>query len=133
MDARDLAAWFLDNLAAGTTGAVDLTDPSGHTTTASLLEAVVRATGDRAELVWVDEDTVLASGAEPWTQLPCWLPERGENQGFMAGDTSRAIATGLVSRTPSPPRGNGCSGPASRRSAATGRCTACPRTSRLPY
>ena len=98
VDARDLAAWFNDNLAAGTTGITDLVDPSGHTTTQQLLEAVVTATGSRAELVWVDQDTVLASGAEAWTQLPCWVPEGGEFEGFMESDTSRAIATGLMSR-----------------------------------
>ncbi|MFN2539052.1 MAG: NAD-dependent epimerase/dehydratase family protein [Mycobacteriales bacterium] len=98
VDARDLAAWFNDNLAAGTSGIVDLTDPSGHTTTQTLLEAAVTATGSRAELVWIEQDTVLASGAEPWTQLPCWAPEGGEWTGFMEGDTSQAIATGLVSR-----------------------------------
>jgi 2'-hydroxyisoflavone reductase len=98
VDARDLATWFNDNLAAGTSGFVDLTDPSGHTTMQSLLEAVVEATGDRAELVWVDQETVLASGAQPWTQLPCWVPEGGEYEGFMEGDTSRAVATGLRSR-----------------------------------
>jgi nucleoside-diphosphate-sugar epimerase len=98
VDARDLAAWFNDNLVAGTGGIVDLVDPSGHTTTRSLLEAVVAATGSRAELVWIDQDAVLASGAEPWTQLPGWVPEGGEFDGFMESDTSRAIATGLVSR-----------------------------------
>ncbi|MCU1603493.1 MAG: reductase [Frankiales bacterium] len=98
VDARDLATWFNDSLAAGASGITDLVDPSGHTTTRSLLEAVVTATGDRAELVWVDQETVLASGAEPWTQLPCWVPEGGEFEGFMESDTSKAIATGLVSR-----------------------------------
>ena len=98
VDARDLAAWFLDNLAAGTSGFVDLVDPSGHTTMQSLLEAVVSATGSKAELVWIDQEAVLASGAEPWSHLPCWLPEGGEFEGFMEGDTSRAIATGLRSR-----------------------------------
>ena len=98
VDARDLATWFNDNLAAGTTGAVDLTSPQGRFTFGDLLEAVVAATGHRAELVWVDQDTVLASGAEPWTQLPCWLPEGGEYEGFMEGDTSKAVATGLRTR-----------------------------------
>ena len=98
VDARDLAAWFNDNLAAGTGGIVDLTNPSGQSTTQTLLEAVVRVTGDQAELVWVDQETVLSSGAEPWTQLPCWVPETPEFAGFMEGDTSKAVATGLVSR-----------------------------------
>lgn len=98
VDVRDLAAWLLDGLSSGLTGAVDLVSPSGHTTTQTLLEAVVDATGSRAELVWVDQETVLASGAEPWTQLPCWVPEGGEFEGFMEGDTRRALATGLASR-----------------------------------
>lgn len=98
VDARDLAAWFNDNLAAGTSGTVDLTAPSGHTTTRSLLEAVVLATGSRAELVWVDEETVLEHVPDPWTQLPCWVPEQGEFVGLMECDTAKAIATGLRSR-----------------------------------
>jgi nucleoside-diphosphate-sugar epimerase len=98
VDARDLAAWLLDGLEDGLSGAFDLVCPSGHTTTRSLLEAVVAATGAGAELVWVDQETVLAAGAEPWTQLPCWVPEGGEFEGFMEGDTSAAVATGLRSR-----------------------------------
>lgn len=97
VDARDLAAWFNDNLAAGSSGITDLVDPSGHTTTRSLLEAVVDVTGGRAELHWVPEEVVLEH-AEPWVQLPGWMPETEEFAGFMEGDTSRAIATGLVSR-----------------------------------
>jgi 2'-hydroxyisoflavone reductase len=98
VDARDLASWFNDNLAAGTSGIVDLTAPSGHTTTRSLLDAVVTTTGRRAELVWVDEPTVVERVPDPWTQLPCWVPEQGEFIGLMECDTAKAIATGLRSR-----------------------------------
>jgi 2'-hydroxyisoflavone reductase len=63
-----------------------------------LLTAVVTATGGGAELVWVPQDVLLAAGAEPWTQLPCWVPEGGEDAGFMENDTSLAVATGLRSR-----------------------------------
>jgi 2'-hydroxyisoflavone reductase len=98
VDARDLAAWVLDGLEDGLSGAVDLVCPSGHTTTQTLLDAVVAETGGVAQLVWVDEERVLASGAEPWTQLPCWLPEVGADAGLFEGDTARAIETGLRSR-----------------------------------
>jgi 2'-hydroxyisoflavone reductase len=96
VDARDLAAWLLDGLSTGSSGAVDVTSPSGHATTRSLLEACVAATGSDAELVWVPQDEL--GGAEPWTQLPCWVPEGGEFEGFMESDTGRAVATGLRSR-----------------------------------
>ncbi len=98
VDVRDLAAWVLDGLVGGVAGGYDLTCPSGFLTTRMLLEAVRDATGGSAELVWVDQETVLAAGAEPWVQLPCWVPEGGEFAGFMEGDTSAAIATGLRSR-----------------------------------
>ncbi len=98
VDARDLASWLLTGLAEGLTGPVDTISRSGHTTTAGLLRACVRVTGSDAELVWVGEDELAAAGAEPWTHLPCWVPESGEFAGFLEGDTSRAAGSGLVCR-----------------------------------
>lgn len=98
VDVRDLAAWTLDGLESGVTGPFDLTSPPGLHTMGGLLEAVVEATGSTAELVWIDQERVLAAGVEPWTQLPCWVPEGGEWTGFMTGDTTAAVATGLRSR-----------------------------------
>ncbi len=98
VDARDLAAWLLDGLAAGLSGPVDVTAPSGHATTQRLLAACVDATGSDAELVWFSEPELEAAGAEPWVQLPCWVPEGGEFAGFLEGGTARAVGTGLRPR-----------------------------------
>ena len=98
VDVRDLAAWLLSGLAAGLSGPVDVVSRSGHATTAQLLHACVAATGASAELVWIDEDTLAAAGAQPWTQLPCWVPETGAFAGFLEADTSRAARTGLTCR-----------------------------------
>jgi hypothetical protein len=88
----------LDNLVRGTTGAIDTVSPPGFTTIRALLEACVTATGSDAELVWVPEEVLDAEGAEPWTQLPCWVPSTGELAGLMESDTSRAAETGLRCR-----------------------------------
>lgn len=98
VDVRDLAAWLNTCVSEQVSGPFDITCPSGHTTTQTFLDAVRSATGDKAELVWIDQDTVLAAGAQPWVQLPGWLPEGGDFAGFMDGDTSAAIGTGLLSR-----------------------------------
>jgi 2'-hydroxyisoflavone reductase len=98
VDAPDLARWLLDGLDGGLAGAVDTVGPSGHATTADLLGACVEVTGAGTELVWVDEEALAAAGAEPWTQLPCWVPETGEFAGFLEGNTDRAAATGLRCR-----------------------------------
>lgn len=98
VDARDLASWLLSALSAGVAGPVDVASRSGHATTEQLLGACVHATGSGAELVWVSEADLQAHGAEPFTQLPCWVPEVGEFAGFLEVDTSRAARTGLVCR-----------------------------------
>lgn len=98
VDVRDLAVWALNGLASGLTGAVDVIGPSGHATTKQLLDACIAATGSDAELVWVSEDDLRAAGIQPWTQLPCWVPEQGEFAGFLEVDTCRAAATGLTCR-----------------------------------
>lgn len=99
VDARDLAVWALDGLESGRSGEFDLISPSGHATTQSLLTACIAATGSDAELVWVPEERLAEVGAEPWTQLPCWVPENDEFAGFMESDVSKAAASGLVCRT----------------------------------
>jgi nucleoside-diphosphate-sugar epimerase len=96
VDARDLAAWMLTALADGLTGPVDVVSRSGHATMDGLLSACVRATGSDAQLVWVPERDLAAAGAEPWTHMPCWVPESGGFAGFLETDTSLAAATGLV-------------------------------------
>jgi 2'-hydroxyisoflavone reductase len=98
VDVRDLAAWMWSALADGVSGPVDVIGPSGHATTSSLLNACIAATGSDAELVWIDEARLAAAGVEPWTQLPCWVPEVGEFAGFLEADTSRAAQTGLRTR-----------------------------------
>ena len=89
VDARDLAAWMLDNLVRGTSGAIDVVSPAAFTTIGALLKACVHATGGPPELVWVPEDVLEAEGVEPWTQLPCWVPSTGELAGLMESDTSK--------------------------------------------
>ena len=77
VDVRDLAEFALDGIEQGLTGPYDITSAPGHATTLELLEACVEATGSDAELVWVDEADLAAAGVQPWTQLPCWVPESG--------------------------------------------------------
>lgn len=98
VDVRDIASFVLSGLVAGIGGAYDVISPSGHTTTSGLLQACVDATGSGAELVWIDEDKLAAAGAQPWTQLPCWVPQKGEFAGFLEADTAKAARAGLQCR-----------------------------------
>lgn len=101
VDVRDLAAYLLAAPWAGVSGPVDLASRSGHATMRTLLEACVRTAGPvdpEATLMWVPEERLAEVGAQPWTQLPCWVPETGPHAGFLESDTSRALGTGLDCR-----------------------------------
>ncbi|MGH2821647.1 MAG: hypothetical protein ACRDLY_01225 [Thermoleophilaceae bacterium] len=65
-----------------------------------MLERVRAATGGGAELDWVDGETLLAEGLEPWDDVPLWLdlPRHPELRGFMAVEVARALAAGLAFR-----------------------------------
>jgi len=98
VDVRDLARWLLDGLAGEVAGPVDIVRPTGQVSISQLLESVRAVTGSSAELVWVPQEAIEQSGARPWTELPCWVPEGGEFDGFMESDASRAQSTGLQPR-----------------------------------
>lgn len=113
VDARDLAAFALDLAtttrapdAAGAAEAVDVVSPSGHATTASLLEACVAVTAGAARaagapparLVWVTPEDVAAADVAPWTELPVWLPPGEVHDALHRSDVSRATALGLRPR-----------------------------------
>ncbi|GGV96900.1 reductase [Streptomyces narbonensis] len=98
VDARDLAEWTLDAVAAGLSGPYNLVSPPGHTTMGELLDACVKATGSDAELRWAEPEAVLAAGLEPWSELPVWLPPGEMYDAMHTADVSRAVATGLRCR-----------------------------------
>ncbi|GAB7042738.1 SDR family oxidoreductase [Catenuloplanes niger JCM 9533] len=98
VDARDLAEWTLDALAAGLGGPVNLVSPSGHATMSTLLTACVTATGADARLRWAPPRVILDAGVEPWTDLPVWLPPGEMHDAMHTSDVSRALGTGLRCR-----------------------------------
>ncbi|MGA5194828.1 NAD-dependent epimerase/dehydratase family protein [Streptomyces exfoliatus] len=98
IDVRDLAEWTLDAIAAGLTGPYNLVSPPGHTTMGELLDACVRVTGADAELRWTAPEALLAAGAEPWSELPVWLPPGEMYDAMHTADVTKALKTGLRCR-----------------------------------
>ncbi|SEL93649.1 NAD-dependent epimerase/dehydratase family protein [Streptacidiphilus jiangxiensis] len=95
IDARDLAAWLLDAVAAGLGGAYNLVGPPGATTMGELLDTCLAVTGSAARLRWTDPEPILAAGIEPWTDLPIWLPPGEEHDTLHGVSVDKALAAGL--------------------------------------
>lgn len=98
VDARDIAAFLLDRLAAGDSGRYLTTGVPGNTTMGQLLTACVEATGADTELVWADEEFLREHGVAPWTELPLWAPDLPEFAGTWTASSARALAAGMRCR-----------------------------------
>jgi len=97
IDVRDLGAWLLRLAERGPGGVFNATGPVEPLTMRELLEGMCTAIGSDAELVWVDDETLLEAEVEPWMGLPLWLPG-DEHAGMMRTPIARALAAGLQLR-----------------------------------
>lgn len=77
VDVRDLAAFIMHAVEKSLAGAMNVTAPPGHATYGELLEGCRDTAGARAELVWADEDWLLAQPVTPWTEIPLWRTTAG--------------------------------------------------------
>ncbi|MFC0627549.1 NAD-dependent epimerase/dehydratase family protein [Kribbella deserti] len=98
IDARDLAAWTLDQAVRGQGGAYNVVSPPAYTTIGEILETCVEVTGSDAELRWTEPDVILAAGIEGWAQLPIWVEPGPSYDALHNADVSKALAAGLTIR-----------------------------------
>ncbi|MGW0067870.1 NAD-dependent epimerase, partial [Streptosporangium sandarakinum] len=98
IDARDIAAFTLDQAEAGTNDRFFVSGVRGNITYRGLLEECRAVTGSDAELVWVDDEFLLDRDVAPWTELPVWAPRNEEFAGVWLPSSEKALAAGLRCR-----------------------------------
>ena len=99
IDARDLAAFFVDRVECDTGGTFNAIAPAGRDTFGDLVDACIAVANTPPEPVWIDETVLATHHVEPWTGLPLWLPSSERDAaGFMAIDATRAQRAGLAAR-----------------------------------
>lgn len=96
IDARDAALFALRCTEGALGGVWNVTGQSMPLS--ELLDAIRRAAGSQAEIVWVDEGTIVAAGIRPWSELPLMTPPGEAFRHFLEVDAARARAAGLSTR-----------------------------------
>ncbi len=96
IDARDLAAFAMRCLDAGTRGVFNVTCEAGRFTMGEVLAECAAAAGVSVRLEWCDIAALQAQGLEPWNDLPLVVPQ--EERAMMSTDVMQALAAGLTSR-----------------------------------
>jgi 2'-hydroxyisoflavone reductase len=97
-DARDLASWAVDNTRRCLPAVINVPGPAG-VTFGELLATCARFTGADghpvATLRWVPDGVLLDAEAEPWTELPMWVPDSIDFAGIWDVSGDRALRTGM--------------------------------------
>jgi 2'-hydroxyisoflavone reductase len=98
VDVRDLAG-FVIHLAEGkTSGMFNATGPDYTLTFGKLLDTCKQVSGSDADFKWASVEFLEQNKVSAWSDLPAWLPERGEDAGFAFVNISKAMRAGLAFR-----------------------------------
>jgi 2'-hydroxyisoflavone reductase len=98
IDARDLAEWTIRMVEQGTTGIFNATGPKSLLTMQGMLDGIKKVTKTNSTLTWVDADFLAEQKVSPWSDMPVWIPPRGDEAGFSMININKAVGKGLTFR-----------------------------------
>jgi 2'-hydroxyisoflavone reductase len=98
IDARDLAEWTIRMVEGGETGIYNATGPERKLGIGDMLETMKSTLSSAAKFTWVSADFLEAQKVAPWSDMPVWIPPRGEEAGGNQVSNKRALAKGLTFR-----------------------------------
>jgi 2'-hydroxyisoflavone reductase len=95
IDARDLAEWIIRMAEQGTLGKFNATGPKSKLGIGEMLDGIRKATKSDAQFTWADADFLASQKVNPWSDMPVWVPPRGDEGGFSTISIKRALDKGL--------------------------------------
>jgi 2'-hydroxyisoflavone reductase len=98
IDARDLAEWTIRMAEARVTGTFNATGPEHPLLTKAMLTGIAAAIHAAAKLVWVSTDFLESQKVQAWSDMPVWVPARGDSAGFAKRSIRKALKSGLTFR-----------------------------------
>jgi 2'-hydroxyisoflavone reductase len=98
IDARDLAEWTIRMAEARTLGTFNATGPHHPLQMKDMLAGIAAAIHAHAQPTWVPTDFLESEKIEAWSDMPVWVPARGETAGFAKRSIAKALAAGLTFR-----------------------------------
>jgi len=98
VDVRDLSDFIIKLIEEKASGIYNTTGPDYELTLGAMLEACKQVSHSDAKFRWMSVEFMKQNKVEEWSDMPAWVPDNAENQGFSRVNVSRAIKAGLKFR-----------------------------------
>lgn len=98
IDVRDLSDFSIKLIEDDASGIYNATGPDYALTFSTLLENCKQVSGSDANFKWASVEFLKRHNVAEWSDMPVWIPDIEENQGFSRMDVSKAIKAGLKFR-----------------------------------
>jgi 2'-hydroxyisoflavone reductase len=95
IDVRDLARFIIELTEQSVSGVFNATGPDHELSFGRLLDTCKLIGNSDAKFKWAPLDFLNRNNVAPWSDLPAWLPDDGEDAGFARVDISKALNAGL--------------------------------------
>ena len=98
IDVRDLSDFIIELIQQNVSGVFNATGPDHELTFGTLLDICKLVSVSDAKFKWASLEFLNQNNVAPWSDMPAWLPDTGEDAGFARVDISKALKAGLEFR-----------------------------------
>jgi 2'-hydroxyisoflavone reductase len=98
VDVRDLSDFIIKLIEDNAAGIYNATGPDYALTFSKMLEVCKQVSGSDANFRWAPADFLKQHSVSEWSDMPVWVPDSEEYQGFSRVNVSKAINDGLKFR-----------------------------------
>jgi 2'-hydroxyisoflavone reductase len=98
IDARDLGEWTIRVAESRVMGTFNATGPEHPLLMREMLSGIASAIHADPKLVWASTDFLESQKVEAWSDMPVWVPARGDSAGFAKRSIAKVLAAGLTFR-----------------------------------
>jgi len=98
IDVRDLSDFIIKLIEEKASGVYNATGPDYELTLGAMLETCKQVSKSDANFKWATLEFLARHEVAPWSDMPVWIPNIGEDAGFSHVDVSKAIKAGLTFR-----------------------------------
>lgn len=95
IDVRDLADFIMTLIENDVSGVFNATGPDTPLSFGLLLDSCKLVSSSDAKFKWANLDFITQNNIAPWSDLPAYVPDVGDDIGFSKVDISKAINAGL--------------------------------------